>query len=79
MKDEWPLVDGLTETSQDGTSLPARLMACLAKRPGGAVPELHRAVSALEDAFGKEENPKLRARIAAARSILLDGPTKAED
>lgn len=76
--DDLPVVDGLTETAPDGESLPSRLTAFLAQRPGTAASEMSRALHALEDAFSKEANPKLRARIMAARSLLLDGPSKDE-
>lgn len=77
--DDMPVVEGLTETSPEGMSLPSRLTALLAQRPGAANGAMSRALAALEEGYQKEPNPKLRARIAAARSLLLDGPCEHDD
>ena len=79
MDDDLPVVRGLTETSAEGLSLPSRLTALLAQRPGSANGAMSRALAALEEGYQKEPNPKLRARIAAARAMLLEGPCDHDD
>lgn len=73
--DDLPVVDGLTVTQPDTESLHVRLADFMAQRPGGSTSKLVELVSGLESAFESESNPQLRSRLAAARSLLINGPT----
>lgn len=70
-----PVVDGLTVTQPDTEPAHLRLAKFFAQRPGGSTGRAINAVTELEAAFQGEADPVLRARYAAARSILLNGPT----
>ena len=65
-----PLVDGLTETSQEGAPLHERLARFLAQRPGAAGQHVQEALTSLERGFSLEGDEKAKARIAAAISML---------
>ena len=70
MESDVPLVDGLTETAPDGDSLVMRLTEFLSRRPGGASQDIAMAISALEQAHGKETDSTVKTRVSAALGLL---------
>ena len=69
-----PLLDGLTQTQRDTEPLTIRLAEFLADQQGNVQEDINDGLDALERAFKKEPDDKMKSRIAAAIMILRDGP-----
>lgn len=65
-----PIVDGLTETSEESQPQYLRLAAFLAQRPGGSRDDIQSALSSLESAAKREGDERMRERIKAAIGCL---------
>jgi hypothetical protein len=70
MLDALPTVSGITETGPEGDSLPMRLAAMLSRQTGGASQDIAGAMSMLQNAYTKESNGDVRAKIQAALGLL---------
>ena len=73
MPDHYPLVDGLTQTSEQSEPLHLRLAEFLAQRPGASGDDVVAAIGSLERAFKREGDERVRGKLAAAISLLRDG------
>lgn len=68
---ELPTVSGLTESLQAQEASGVTRLADFLMQQRGSDAALEDALSSLEAAFKREANPQMKARIAAARSLLL--------
>lgn len=78
-RDVAPLVPGLTETIDDGKDLRQRLLDAMARRPGASTEFVANALGELEQAFKMEASPEMKARVAAAMTLLRQGPPRPGD
>ena len=78
MPEPLPMVDGLTQTADDARPTYQRLTEFLARRPGGSARDLANGMEALERAHQQESDSDVRARIAAALT-LLRGDSSSDD
>jgi hypothetical protein len=71
---DFPVVPGLTETAPDALPLSVKIAEVLASRPGGSSQHLADAQFHLEQAFKREENPKILGFIRDLLSDMRKGP-----
>ena len=74
-RDSLPLVDGLTQTARDTEPFITRLADFLSAQRGNAQEDINDGLSALERAFQKEQNERMKSRLAAAITIIREGPS----
>ena len=74
-----PMVEGLTETSEDSEPLHVKLMALLSQRPAASRSGIADALALLEDAWSAEANSDVKERIAAGISMLRGGSMKDDE
>ena len=73
-RDRLPLVDGLTETVRDTEPFMTRLADFFEQNQGNAQEDITDGIHALERAFSKESNEKVKSRLATAILLIREGP-----
>ena len=77
--EEFPLVPGLTDTAPDALPLAVKIAEVMATRPGGSAQHLADAQYHLEQAFKREENPKILGFIRDLLADMRKGPREREE
>lgn len=75
MASAFPMVPGLTETAPDAVPLSVKIAEVMARRPGGSAQHLVDAQYSLEQAFKREDQPKVLAFIRDLLTDMRKGPS----
>lgn len=70
----FPIVPGLTETAPDALPLAVKIAEVMQARPGGSAQHLVDAQYHLEQAFKREENPRMLGFIRDLLADMRKGP-----
>jgi hypothetical protein len=73
--DSLPLVEGLTLTARDTEPFLVRLADFLSAQRGNAQENINEGLQSLEQAFQMEQNERMKARLAAAITLIREGPS----
>lgn len=73
--DGLPLVEGLTQTARDTEPFMTRLADFLSSQHGNAQESINEGLQSLEQAFQMEQNEKMKSRLAAAITLIREGPS----
>ena len=73
-RDRLPLVDGLTQTVRETEPFLTRLADFFEQSQGNSQDDITDGLHALERAFEKESNEKIKSRLATAILLIREGP-----